>query len=259
MIEYEIGALSNDEWDVLARFGLKQSTQPSECHIDSVHLLDIQQCVYTLETIMPELGAPDLKVTASLVIKRIAFLALAPTLYAMSVYNKGLNLSLDNSVFEYQLDNRIWQNGMPVKNTEVSLAPDEREQWRDKVLQRVFAEHLTRLVTLFHQVTGVPQRILWENIAVRVFSIYERRILPNVPCTLKSAAEQDLAFLVDADTQQIFAMDENPLTRFYRKKRLFGEPPQPVRMRRTCCFYYQATEPEVYCSNCPLLLKQKKK
>ncbi|KOO10266.1 ferric iron reductase, partial [Vibrio xuii] len=133
MIEYETGALSNDEWDVLARFGLKQSTQPSESHIDSVHLLDIQQCVSTLETIMPELGAPDLKVTASLVIKRIAFLALAPTLYAMSVYNKGLNLSLDNSVFEYQLDNRIWQNGMPVKNTEVSLAPDEREQWRDKV------------------------------------------------------------------------------------------------------------------------------
>ncbi|UUM31963.1 IucA/IucC family C-terminal-domain containing protein [Vibrio japonicus] len=258
MSEHETDVLSKNEWDTLSRFGLKQQTHAfGPNHLDSRCLLDPQQCLSTLEKIMPELGAPDLKVTASLVIKRIAFLALAPTLYAMSVYNKGLNLSINNSVFDYQLDNRFWQNGMPLKNTTVRLASGERQKWRDEVLHHVFAEHLTRLVEQFYDVTGVSQRILWENIAVRVFSIYERRILPDVTCALKETAEEDLAFLVDADTHHIFAMKENPLTRFYRKKTLFGEPPEPIRMRRTCCYYYQATTPEVYCSNCPLLLKSR--
>lgn len=260
MIEYETGALSSDEWDVLARFGLKQNTQPSESyHIDSINLLDTQQCTFILETIMPKLGAPDMKVTTSLVVKRIAFLTLAPTLYAMSVYNKGLNLSISNSVFEYQLGNRLWKNGMPIKNATPTLAPKERQYWREKVLGQVFAGHLTPLVDAFYHVTGVSKRILWENVAVRVFSIYERRILLNATGAIKQRAEEDLAFLLDANTQNIFALDENPLTRFYREQALFGDPPQPVRMRRTCCFYYQATEPAEFCSNCPLLLKQKKK
>ncbi|WP_337022178.1 (2Fe-2S)-binding protein [Pantoea anthophila] len=27
---------------------------------------------------------------------------------------------------------------------------------------------------------------------------------------------------------------------------------QSVRFRRTCCFYYKATDPAEYCLNCPL-------
>ncbi|WP_102523749.1 IucA/IucC family C-terminal-domain containing protein [Vibrio tapetis] len=253
------GTLSDIEWETLTQLGLKKYRSESvhPLHISSRLLLDKKECLSILNAIMPELGAPDLKVTASLVIKRMAFLVLAPTLYAMSVYNKGLNLTIDNSVFEYPLNERIWQNGMPIFDTQVSLALDERAPWREGVLRQAFSEHLTPLVNVFNEVTGVSKRVLWENVAVRIFSVYERRILPNVANELKAVVEDDLRFIVNAQTHGIFSVEENPVTRFYGKRKPLAEPADPVRMRRTCCYYYKATSPEVYCSNCPLLLKKK--
>ncbi|MGF1840611.1 IucA/IucC family C-terminal-domain containing protein [Vibrio atlanticus] len=253
------GTLSDIEWETLTHLGLKKYQLESihPLHISSRLLLDKTECLSILNKIMPELGAPDLKITASLVIKRIAFLVLAPTLYSMSVYNKGLNLTIDNSVFEYPLNERIWQNGMPIFDTQVSLALDERALWREGVLRQVFSEHLTPLVNIFNEVTGISKRVLWENIAVRIFSVYERRILPNVASELKVLADGDLQFIVNPETHAIFSVDENPLTRFYGKKIQLAKSADLVRIRRTCCYYYKATSPQIYCSNCPLLLKKK--
>ncbi|RBP78247.1 ferric iron reductase [Marinomonas rhizomae] len=249
------------EWDVLAAFGLTSYRQEELLAIDSSKLLDEVVCLETLQRIMPELGAPSLKVTASLVIKRVAFLALAPVLYAMSGFNKGLDGSLENSIFEYSLENRIWQSKMPLKDTSVSiwkgLDKEGRDIWRDEILHKVFAGHLTLLVEHFYRLTKVSRRILWENVAVRVFSIYEQRILAAVSEEKRAIAEADYAYLLDKNTTKLFGLNENPLTGFYRKKQLTALSEKPVRVRRTCCFYYQATDPAVYCGTCPVPLKKR--
>lgn len=254
-------ALLHEEWEVLAAFGLKSFQQDEAFAIESSSLLNDDLCLETLQKIMPELGAPNLKVTASLVIKRIAFLTLAPVLYAMSGFNKGLDGSLENSVFEYSLENRIWQSKMPLKDTSVSIWKDSdkegRDVWRDEILRKVFAGHLTTLVEQFHLLTKVPKRILWENVAVRVFSIYEQRILPNIPDAQMVQAQVDLAYLLDQSSTEVFGLPENPLTVFYRKKQQTDVSDKPIRVRRTCCYYYLATEPAVYCGACPLLLKKR--
>lgn len=255
----DIARLLPGEIEVLASFGLKVPPTMDDIFAhDSVLLLNDEQCLETLNKIMPKLGAPDLKVTASLVIKRIAFLVLAPALYSMTVYSKGLDLSIKNSVFEYHLKDRLWQSGMPIKSFDVSYARYDRDVWRNDVLEKSFSGHLTLLVNQFYHVTKVPKRILWENVAVRVFSIFERRIFPQVTGKAKEMAQQDLAFIVDPDTRHIFALDENPLTRYYRTKRAVSGSDELIRVRRTCCFYYKATEPAEYCSTCPLLLKKSK-
>lgn len=255
-------ALLAEEWDVLAAFGLKAYQADEPLAIDSSKLLDDALCLETLRNIMPELGAPNLKVTASLVIKRIAFIALAPVLYAMSGFDKGLDASIENSVFEYPLDNRIWQSKMPLKTTAVSVWKDsdkeDRNAWRKEILNKAFSGHLTLLVEQFYRLTKVSRRILWENVAVRVFSIYEQRILVNVAEEMRSKAQADYAYLLDKSTTALFGLNENPLTVFYQDKQLTALSENPVRVRRTCCFYYQATEPPVYCGSCPLPLKKKR-
>lgn len=259
--QYNKHALLSAEWQVLAGFGLKAYQQDEPLAIDSSKLLDDDLCLETLRNIMPELGAPNLKITASLVIKRVAFLTLAPVLYAMSEFDKGLDGSIENSVFEYPLDNRIWQSKMPLKNTSVSVwkrsDKESREAWRNEILGKVFARHLTLLVEQFYRLTKVSRRVLWENVAVRVFSIYEQRILTNIAEEKRAIAEADYAYLLDKTTTQLFGLVENPLTVFYRDKQLTVLSENPVRVRRTCCFYYQATEPPVYCGSCPLPLRKK--
>jgi ferric iron reductase protein FhuF len=254
--------LLTEEWEVLAACGLKAYQADEPLAIDSSKLLDDALCLETLHKIMPELGAPNLKVTASLVIKRMAFLTLAPVLYAMSGFDKGLDASIENSVFEYPLDNKIWQSKMPLKNTSVSVLErsdkEGRAAWRHEILSKVFSGHLTLLVEQFYRLTKVSRRILWENVAVRVFSIYEQRILASVIEEKRATAEADYAYLLDKNTTQLFGLNENPLTVFYRDKEFTALSDNPVRVRRTCCFYYQATEPPVYCGSCPLPLKKKR-
>ncbi len=251
---------TRDEWQKLSTFGLKPwQERDARWSTDASHLLNSQHALEILESICPELGAPTLAVTASLVIKRSAFLLLAPTLYAMSVFNKGINGHIENCSFEYQLQHRLWRSGLPILETAIFPLQGCRRQWREALLKQVLAHHLTPLVTHFHRLTGISTRILWENVAVRVFSIYERCILPAVDGHDRDQAEADFAFIVDAHNHTIFGLEENPLTRFYRPKRQYIEHAEPVRMRRTCCYYYQATQPAEYCSTCPLLLKKKPK
>jgi len=250
-----------EEWQALSVFGLKQDLQDERLSIDSIKLLDDVLCQETLQKIMPELGAPNLKVTTSLVMKRIAFLALAPILYAMSRFNKGLDGTLKNCVFEYPLENRIWVSKMPLKNLAVTVQDKDqaegRKTWRKDILSQVFAGHLTQLVEQFHRLTKVPKWILWENVAVRVFSIYEQRILPNIPDAQMAQAQADFSYLLDQKSTEVFGMSENPLTVFYREKQQTALSDKPIRVRRTCCYYYLATEPAVYCGSCPLLLKKR--
>ncbi|WP_051680547.1 ferric iron reductase [Vibrio rhizosphaerae] len=261
-------AFSRDEWDKLGGLGLRDSHSAALPSIDTCALLNDDTCLDVLKQIQPEIGAPDLKVTASLVIKRIAFLTLAPMLYAMSCYNKGLDVSIENCIFEYPLENRLWRSNMPLKHIQVSLPSDfpspiqspERDTWRQRLLTQALQGNLSLLVSQFHRLTRVPQAVLWENVAVRIFGIYERRIMPSLCHNQQmTLAQADLSYLLNQSTTEIYNTPTNPIARYYADKSIPDHQSEPVRIRRTCCYYYKATEPKIFCGNCPLLCKGKAK
>ncbi|SHO59263.1 IucA/IucC family C-terminal-domain containing protein [Vibrio quintilis] len=255
MTEYR-HPFSPEAWQQLAAFGLKDCTARSPLSLDAVGLTEDATCMQILQAIMPALGAPNLKVTASLVLKRFAFLTLAPLLYAMSRLNQGLDVSLNNCVFEYPLENRIWRSGLPLKNVRFSLVSEEREPWRETLLRQAFQGNLSQLVSQLHRLTRTPEKVLWENVAVRVFSIYERRIMIGMPDEITAQVQADYRFLLNPQTTDIFGLKVNPLSGFHHRKIKAPGCDEPVRVRRTCCYYYRATEPARYCSNCPLLFRQ---
>ncbi|MCA6942524.1 (2Fe-2S)-binding protein [Pectobacterium polaris] len=223
----------------------------------SRRVLDPDYCRWLLETLTPLLLSPSIKITASLLAKRIGFLTTAASLYAMSVYNKGLNMTLDNSVLEFG-HARLWTSTMPLYDLTMSLPEvGQRDAWRDSLFDTLSA------------VSGAPLRILWENVAVRVFSLYEQRIEwddPAAVCspgmTLAQQVQQDFDALLAAPGER-FGCDDNPLKPFFRAKTrvpVVGRSVsfRDVRFRRTCCFYYKASQPQEYCQNCPLLRPARK-
>ena len=250
-------ALGKREWQRLSEFGLADCHALSPRSMATEQLLDDTRCLEVLATIQAELGAPDLKVTASLVIKRIGFLTLAPMLSAMSWYDKGLDMTISNCIFEYPLEQQQWQSRMPLKDCRVNSPGCQRTIWREALLTAAFDQNLSLLVKQFHRLTRVPQAVLWENIAIRVFSIYERRILPALTePTQRAVAEADFAYLLQADTTRVFGLEKNPLTRYFYELSQHNEHTVPVRVRRTCCYYYKVTDPAKYCSTCPLVGKK---
>lgn len=84
--------------------------------------------------------------------------------------DKGLLLSLDNTVIEYGHDEELWSSSMPLVHSQpLMYGAGEREAWRDNLVQALFAGLLKPLWQTFNRVSGVSRRISWENSAVRVY------------------------------------------------------------------------------------------
>ncbi len=213
-------------------------------------VLDAQRCRALLHRVMPLTGAPDLAIAASLLAKRVAFLATGNVLYTMSVFDKGLPLSLPVSRLDYAHDDGKWTSSLPVNFLATGYLPGERDAWREKVVGALFNGFLSPIWQSLAQVSGLPVQILWENTAVRVFSLYQGR-MEGLSERQGLRQQADFNWLVEWADPSLFGLSWNPLKRFRRPLQQ-NAAGKAVRFRRTCCFYYKATQPADYCLNCPL-------
>lgn len=238
-------------------FRLRQADEASLNALALSDLLDVQQCQQLLDRLGPVIGAPNRVVTASLLAKRLAFLTTGACLYGMSVFDKGLRLSPENACLEYAHDGRQWVSTMPLHSIQ-PLAPvsGQRDAWREQLVRGLFEQLLMPLWGALRQASGVSLRILWENTAVRVYSLYDRR-MADLQGEARRRAEQDFHWLLEQAEPELFGLDYNPLQRFRSPISCVEE--REVRFRRTCCFYFKATSPAEYCSTCPLLCPRKQR
>jgi ferric iron reductase protein FhuF len=255
-----MAVLSMPEWATLADgFSLARTAIPAQDTgygtdaIATTELLDPARCRELLDRLGPVIGSSSRAITASLLGKRIAFLTTASCLYAMTLFDKGLDLSVANSVTEYGHRDGLWRSRMVLKAFEVSCpAETDRAPWRQDVVERLFAGHLARLWAVFSEVSGVAPRILWENTAVRVYALYERKIGTQASLDMRDRVRDDLDYLVHGAPPSVFGMTDNPLARFYFSKTPVASG-SLIRFRKTCCLYYKASTPVEYCSTCPLI------
>ncbi|GGC04583.1 hypothetical protein GCM10011352_33450 [Marinobacterium zhoushanense] len=246
-------AFTTQEWAVLAGpLRLKPSRKHDRHSLSVAELLKEESCERVLRELAPVIRAPTPAIAASLLAKRVALLTTGACLYAMSACDKGLSLAPDNCLIEYGHDGRLWTSSMPLHDlAPIGYADGERRAWRDTLVRTLFAELLAPLWHSFHRISGISTRVLWENTAVRVYSLYDRRLAEiETPCIRQRCAE-DFDWLLNRAEPALFGLDHNPLQRFRR-------PPvslngREVRLRRTCCLYYKTGDPVEYCSTCPLL------
>ena len=231
-------------------FRLRSLAQADWRSVPGEALRDAQTCREVLVRVMPLIGAPDQAIAASLFAKRVAFLASGSVLYAMSVFDKGLPLSLTACRLEYAHDNGLWTSSLPADITATGYAPGARDAWRETIVSTLFRTFFAPLWQSLSQVSGLPEHILWENTAVRVYSLYQGR-MEGLSADQEKRQQADFAWLLEEADPSLFGLPWNPLRRFRRplQKDVAGNR---VRFRRTCCFYYKTVQPVEYCHNCPL-------
>ncbi|MGO4546418.1 IucA/IucC family C-terminal-domain containing protein [Paenibacillus sp. 2TAB23] len=249
----KLSRIEQDEWDYLnEQWGLcEYSATRSESSVRASDLLDEERCSEYLDRLTALLQSPSRMTTASQFFKRYAFITSVPLLYAMTVYSKGLDLSAENCFIESSKSHP----GL----AHVSLAfvkaampeSSERHDWRDTVVRRFFAGNLGELIAVMSKVANVPKPILWENVAVRVFSLYEKRIGVTGVQQEQSRAREDFHYLVHQAPGELFGEKQNPLSRFYGKPTCSSASEPSLRIRKTCCFYYEVSSVNEYCTNCP--------
>ncbi|MES1929516.1 FhuF/siderophore biosynthesis protein [Salinisphaera dokdonensis CL-ES53] len=213
---------------------------------------DLDRCRNALDQLGPVIGSSSRRVTASLLSKRLAFLATGACLYALSACDRGIDVSPDNCLIDLAHDGNRWTSHLPLHVIDAKNWPtSRREAAREHIVATLFAGLIAPLWDTLHQASGVPMRMLWENTAVRVYSLYERRLAELTAAAAVARRDDDWRFL-HAAPSALFGWSANPIARFHSRPLPMGDT-DPVRFRRTCCLYYQATSPPKYCRTCPLL------
>ncbi|MFK2827169.1 IucA/IucC family C-terminal-domain containing protein [Bacillus sp. B190/17] len=224
----------------------------SVMEIELTDLLNEETCLSFLQTQMTEIKAPNLSVTASMFSKRYAYLVVSSTLYCMLEFNCVLNfpvnactLSKERKLY-IQEDICKWQE---VKSM-------TREHWCENVLRHLFSSHITPILDMLKTTTRVSSAILWENVAVRINSIYKKTLAKELNPDKIERLNSDFNFLKNA-SGELFNLKENPIKPYLK----IGEELKVTPYRRTCCMYHKLMkDPEGigYCGNCPIKNKQTK-
>ncbi|UJF36079.1 IucA/IucC family C-terminal-domain containing protein [Paenibacillus hexagrammi] len=251
----------HQEWDNLTeQFGVTEGSLPTKAQwLPVSHLLTASSCSEYVASLTRELSYPSSIHTASMFAKRYAFLSVVPSLYSMSVYNKEWHTALEDTFLVPSKDGKgHWLAGLHVTKSQVSSLPeDQRERNRDQVLKRLFADQISVLWRTLAEASQTPISILWENAAVRLYSLYEHKIHAALDCEGRKRAADDFQYIVTHAPAELFGESYNPFARFYRFTGE-GDHSSKYRTRTTCCFYFQVSAVNEYCQACPKLKRQRR-
>lgn len=189
----------------------------------------------------------------SLFAKRYAFLVIASNLYAMSCFNKGLNLELENGWIESCYQGQAWLPKARLKDWQASEPQaDQRNEWRYLILERMFAGNLSRVWNAVSKTARISKALLWENTAIYVYWLYEKKFAEGAGPEQRRRMKEDYHYLLHDAPPRLFGESRNPLKQFDSPKVFRDGYDKPLRVRKTCCLYYLTSdEPGDYCTTCP--------
>ncbi|MGF9697818.1 (2Fe-2S)-binding protein [Paenibacillus sp. MABNR03] len=243
--------LSTDLWKQMVEEHSIWLGEPPENSVRTIALSELNEEVACREYIswfQQYINAPDMKVAASMLAKRIGYLWTAPLVTAMTFHHRHVSFQLENS-FLYHPALSANEGGtrfpfLAVNGLQAEALTGDRELWREKVLEEMFAVQLTPLLKTFAAIAPLSMSILWENIMVRIGSLYT----PDADDAGQESQHirTDFSYLTQGAPGQVFGVKRNPFIRFTENK---GNVPVAKNKRITCCFYYQMSGE--YCRKCP--------
>ncbi|KMJ58882.1 hypothetical protein AB685_07335 [Bacillus sp. LL01] len=201
------------------------------------------------------LGTDEMDVAASLLMKRLGFLAVN-CLLSMTAFNKTLKVDPSTIWIDSYVENDIW---LPkLRYTEVQAVEvtsfENREAWRQRHFEELFGGIFAPLINRMAKEAKVSRQTLWENVMLYIYWMYES-ILPNLEMDTPDQ-EEDFASLLKADPV-VFGLKRNPSAAFYKPKTFVEQHQAEIRVRTTCCYYYKTNSEGSRCSTCPLNCKVK--
>ncbi|WP_158651602.1 IucA/IucC family C-terminal-domain containing protein [Mesobacillus jeotgali] len=244
--------LTPKELAILAKYRFVVSEPDKDVQIKFSPFLNESTMSSYLNNFKNELGAPDLKTAASVFMKRHAFLA-ALYLYSMSTFNKKLDVSPENIILEDAIHDGLWLPGFYLINKSTEVSPtDGRDEWRKEAVRHLFTGNLFPVMDAISKSAKISKLILWENVAVYIFWLYEKILSEIEDPEVKVRAAEDFSYLVESAPGKLFGRyNNNPIARYYSEPVYQEETDSYTRIRKTCCFSYMLKEKGSYCKTCP--------
>jgi ferric iron reductase protein FhuF len=245
--------ISEHEMKELQQFRLSTQRSDSQLSIRADRLLNKDVLVAYLEALQQKIAAPKVTTAASMFMKRYSFLVVM-ALYAMSIWDKRLNIHQENVWIETDDESEKWLPTFRLDKWECSPADSVRPMWRSETIRILFADHIYLLIEILSKTTKLSKLILWENVAIYVFWLYETLLEDEKFAGMREKLLEDFHFVVQEANGELFSRyRKNPLSRFWKEKTYSPIHQKQIRVRTTCCLYHQTTKDGSRCQTCPLL------
>lgn len=170
------GRLSEAEIRSLTKFRFIEKLPEDSEFTRYSSLLQPEGLSGSLSMISKKMEAPNDRAAASMLTKRMAFYAVIH-FHAMTVLRK--KLAADNGsllLVESELTD-LWLLDFHFGPTRTEEEWGVRSGWRDEIIQHVFKKILTPLIKLLlKKKVKLSERIMWENIVLYIFWLYEELI-----------------------------------------------------------------------------------
>jgi ferric iron reductase protein FhuF len=244
--------LTQNEIDILANYRFVVAEPEKDVQIDFRPFMDPATMGVYLKKFNKGLKAPDLKTAASVFMKRHAFLAVL-YLYSMSAFNKKLDVSPENIILADAIKDGLWLPEFYLKNKSTQVCPaGQRDEWRAEAVRHLFVDNLFPVMDAISKSAKISKLILWENVAVYIFWLYEKILSQTEDHEVKVRAAEDFSFLVENAPGKLFGRyNNNPIAIYYSEPVYQEETDSYIRIRKTCCFSYMLKEKGSYCKTCP--------
>ncbi|PZD94314.1 hypothetical protein DNH61_18050 [Paenibacillus sambharensis] len=248
-------SFSAAEWRILTEdYRLTKMSSPDRSlSVPSLDLLDTNRCRSYMEGAAEIFGTTVIAAAASQFSKRYAYMTMASGLYAMTMFDKALDYSLENCRIESVYQGSSWLPEVRLSDWQVSSpAAEGRKEWRDQVVSRIFAGNIAKVWRSIAAAARIPASTLWENMAISVYWLYEKRMVEGADESGLRRIEEDLRYLLEEAPAELFGERENPLMKYNNAETVISSSGEPKRKRRTCCLLYKVSGSSPYCVTCPL-------
>ncbi|MCM3412097.1 MULTISPECIES: IucA/IucC family C-terminal-domain containing protein [Bacillaceae] len=244
--------LTKEELESLTKYRLILERKTNGSIIEGIELLQQKQLAALYDEILQnKLNTNKHSVIGSMLVKRYAFLA-ALVLYCMTSYDKGINSSINNLSLQTDDDDPIWLPSFYFNDLVVTTPDPDRDSWRETVITALFKENITMILSNVSKASKVSKSILWENIAIYIFWMYESLLEDEgISDEMKSKVKEDFSYVILHAPAEAFGLtNKNPLTMYFHEKK------NNVRKRSTCCLFYFTSKNGDRCQTCPIECKQ---
>jgi hypothetical protein len=181
--------------------------------------------------------------------------------YVLSHYDTALNTSLSNIELQMYYDKEHNYYGIGFRFIDCKDAPlsTERKQWRRDVLEKLYSTNVAPLVNLFHEATNVRLRDLYGQLSIGIYNGYDRVVEICQSVEEKAKIKDDFHFLTKELSPTIFNLKKNPFNISFSMIESPREEGVTIRMKPSCCLYYQTEGATTKCYGCPRMTNEERR
>ncbi|WP_078429335.1 (2Fe-2S)-binding protein [Alkalihalobacterium alkalinitrilicum] len=180
--------------------------------------------------------------------------------YILANYDTTYNSSLSNVELQMYYNKVKNSYGICFRllDLEETPLPKTKGTWRNLVTEKLYYENVIPTINLLTDATAVNVTSLYGQLSIGLFYGHDMVIQKSKTIIEKQKLEADFKYVTKELEPSLFGLKKNPLDIQFRMIESPREEGVMIRMKPSCCLYYQTVGVTTKCYSCPRMSEKER-